>query len=105
MKKMILITLMMVSGVIFAQGEPQLEAVGQLVKATYYYDNGNIWSEVEFFDGLFWNVLYNNDINGNPKEKGSLVNGNGTRNIYDERGNLIMIEMYEKGLLQKATYK
>ena len=51
MKKIILIALMMVSGMIFAQGEPQLEAVGQLVKATYYYDNGNIQQVGYFKDG------------------------------------------------------
>jgi antitoxin component YwqK of YwqJK toxin-antitoxin module len=51
MKKMIFIALMMVSGVIFAQGEPQLEAVGQLVRATYYYDNGNIQQVGYFKDG------------------------------------------------------
>lgn len=42
---------MMVSGVIFAQGEPQLEAVGQLVKVTYYYDNGNVQQVGCFKDG------------------------------------------------------
>ena len=51
MKKMILIALMMVSGVIFAQGEPQLEAVVQLVKATYFYDNGNVQQVGYFKDG------------------------------------------------------
>ena len=42
---------MMVSGVIFAKGEPQLEVVGQLVKATYYYDNGNVQQVGFFKDG------------------------------------------------------
>lgn len=51
MKKIILIALMMVSGVIFAKGEPQLEVVGQLVKVTYYYDNGNIQQVGFFKDG------------------------------------------------------
>lgn len=51
MKKIILIALMMVSGMIFAQGEPQLEAVGQLVKATYFYDNGSVQQVGYFKDG------------------------------------------------------
>jgi antitoxin component YwqK of YwqJK toxin-antitoxin module len=51
MKKLLFIALMLVSGVIFAKGEPQLEVVGQLVKATYYYDNGNIQQVGFFKDG------------------------------------------------------
>ena len=51
MKKIVLIATLLVSGVFFAQGEPQLEAVGQLVKATYFYDNGTIQQEGFFKDG------------------------------------------------------
>ncbi|WP_298121175.1 membrane-binding protein [Flavobacterium sp.] len=51
MKKIILIALMLVSVVTFAKGEPQLEVVGQSVKATYYYDNGNVQQVGFFKDG------------------------------------------------------
>ena len=75
MKKMLLIALVMISGVVFAQGEPQLEVVGQLVKATYYYDNGTIQQEGFFRDGKL----------------------NGKWTSYNENGNVATIAEYTNG--------
>ncbi|WP_395044504.1 toxin-antitoxin system YwqK family antitoxin [Flavobacterium sp.] len=76
MKKIFLIALMIVSGAIFAQVEPQLEAIGQLVKATYYYDNGNI-QQVGFF-------------------KDGKLEGKWTS--YNEKGNIQTIAEYSNGI-------
>jgi len=46
MKKNLIAGLLLFSGVIFAQNvEPKYEIVGNLVKATYYYDNGQLKQE------------------------------------------------------------
>ena len=43
MKKYIILAVLMLSGVIFAQPiEPKYEIEGNLVKVTYYHDNGQI---------------------------------------------------------------
>lgn len=43
MKKYILLTVILFSGVVFAQGiEPKYEIEGNLVKATYFFDNGQV---------------------------------------------------------------
>ena len=48
MKKILIIALVLITGVTFAQNTPHLEQVGQLVKATYYFDNGQIQQEGKF---------------------------------------------------------
>lgn len=69
-------------------------------KSTFYFQNGNKWSELVYEKGKLINVLYNYDINGMSKEKGSLKDGNGTLYIYNEEGELIEIEHYKKGKLK-----
>ena len=51
MKKMLLISMMMVSAVIFSQNKPKLENVDDQVRATYYYENGNVKQVGNFADG------------------------------------------------------
>lgn len=52
MKKYMILGLMLVSGAILAQKEaPKLEAYGQLVKATYFHENGKIQQEGFFKNG------------------------------------------------------
>lgn len=69
-------------------------------KSTFYFPNGNKWSELVYEKGKLINVLYNYDINGMPKDKGSLKDGNGTLYIYNEEGELTEIEHYKKGKLK-----
>ena len=66
---------MMVSGVMFAQGEPQLEVVGQLVKATYYYDNGNVQQVGFFKDGKLEGKWTSYNENGSIKIIAEYVDG------------------------------
>lgn len=68
----------------------------------FQYPNGNKWSEVIIKNGLFWEVLYNNDPQGNPQEKGSLKNGNGTRYIYDYDGKKLAILHIKNGKIYKT---
>ena len=43
MKKYIILTALIFTGIAFAQeNDPKLEAVGELVKTTYYFENGKI---------------------------------------------------------------
>lgn len=51
MKKMLLISMMMVSAVVFSQDKPVLESLDEDVTATYYYENGNVKQVGDFVDG------------------------------------------------------
>ena len=52
MKKYAIIAVLLVSGLTFAQNSSlKLEDVNGLVKATYYYDNGQIQQQGYFKDG------------------------------------------------------
>jgi antitoxin component YwqK of YwqJK toxin-antitoxin module len=52
MKKIIVLVAIMLTGLGFSQnGKPTLEAEGQLVKATYFYDNGKVQQVGYFKDG------------------------------------------------------
>jgi antitoxin component YwqK of YwqJK toxin-antitoxin module len=51
MKRILLISMMLVSAVIFSQDKPKLENVDDQVKATYYYENGKVKQVGNFVDG------------------------------------------------------
>lgn len=52
MKKNIVLALLLASSLLFAQEvEPKYEIVGQLIKATYYYENGQTKQEGFYKDG------------------------------------------------------
>lgn len=66
MKKIVIIALVLITGVTFAQNTPHLEQVGKLVKATYYFDNGKV-QQVGFFkdgklDGKWTSYNQNGDV-------------------------------------------
>jgi MORN repeat variant. len=65
---------------------------GQLEqKAIYKYQVGNE-------SGLRWEILEVFDINGNPLDKGTLKEGNGTWKSYDKNGNLTSTSIYKNGV-------
>lgn len=77
MKKYFLIVVIMVSGIVFSQDNtPVLEAEEQLVKATYFYDNGTIQQVGYFKDGKL----------------------DGKWTTYDESGNVTTIAEYTDGV-------
>jgi antitoxin component YwqK of YwqJK toxin-antitoxin module len=51
MKKIVLISMMMISVVVFSQDKLKLENIDDQVKATYYYENGNVKQVGNFVDG------------------------------------------------------
>jgi len=63
----------------------------------YYYENGQLWVEREYKDGLLLNVSGNFDRDGNPRDKGTLLDGNGTVNYYTEDGKIYLIQTYKDG--------
>lgn len=76
MKKYLLIAVMMLSGMAFAQDiQPVLEAEGQLVKATYYYDNGQVQQVGYFKDGKLDGKWTSYDANGNVQTIAEYTNG------------------------------
>lgn len=76
MKKYIVSVAVLFSVVLHAQEtQPKLEAVGQLVKATYYYDNGQIQQEGFFKEGKPEGKWAAFDVNGNKKSIGEYTEG------------------------------
>lgn len=88
----------------FAAIVPSAQIIEVLEKApsysgeyTYYYPDGSTWSERVYKNGLPWTVKSNYDKNGNPQEKGTLVEGSGLLYNWDEDGTIAEVEIYENG--------
>ena len=79
MKKLVIAAVLLASGMVFAQGvEPKFEVVDQIVKATYYHDNGQIKEQGFYLDGKLhgkW-ISYNQD--GTKQTIGEYENGKKT---------------------------
>jgi antitoxin component YwqK of YwqJK toxin-antitoxin module len=75
MKKILLISMMLVSAIIFSQDKPKLESLDDEVIATYYYENGNVKQVGNFVDGKL----------------------NGKWISYTEEGNVQAIAQYKNG--------
>lgn len=64
MKKVVIAAVLLVSSLSFAQEvKPKFQVVDQMVKATYYYDNGQVKQEGYYLDGKLhgkW-VAFNED--------------------------------------------
>ena len=66
MKKYIMIAAVLISSVVMAQNiQPKLEAIGNLVKATYLYDNGQVQQEGFYENGKLHGTWVSFDMNGN----------------------------------------
>ena len=76
MKKSVILAAVLFSGILAAQEvKPELEAVGNKVKATYYYDNGKIQQEGFFKDGKLDGVWVSYDERGNKTVEGEYTDG------------------------------
>lgn len=76
MKKILILSAFLISGFAFAQNkEPKLENVGAMVKATYYFDNGQIQQEGFFKNGKLEGKWVSYDVAGNKKSIGEYENG------------------------------
>ncbi len=76
MKKYMIIGAVLISGMISAQNvQPKLEVVDNTVKATYYYENGQVQQQGFFKDGKPDGQWIAYDMNGNKKSIGQYSNG------------------------------
>lgn len=73
---------------------------GGLTEWKMYHSNGVIKLEGFCKGGKLLYILSNKDSDGNDLEKGTLTNGNGTVNIYDDKGNLQETYTYLDGVKQ-----
>ena len=74
MKKYIIIVAVLISGMIFAQSkEPKLEVIGQLVKATYFYENGKMQQE-GFFNAKYVRAKWHAHLAGERNNQTFLWN-------------------------------
>ena len=79
------------------------DAPGLSATLTFQYEDGKIWSERLYKNGSPWTVISNYDSLGNLQEKGTLKDGTGTLNIYNEKSKLIEIRYYKNGRLIKRV--
>ena len=76
MKKYLFIAAVLFTVSLSAQNlQPKLEAFGQMVKATYYYDNGQIQQEGFFKNGKLEGQWVAYDENGIKKSIAEYTNG------------------------------
>ncbi|WP_264535875.1 toxin-antitoxin system YwqK family antitoxin [Flavobacterium sp. N1736] len=76
MKKCVILVAMMFSGILVAQEvQPELEAVGNKVKATYYYENGKVQQQGFYKDGKLDGVWVSYDEKGNKLAVGEYTDG------------------------------
>ena len=76
MKQYIFLIAILFTGTIFAQeNNPKLEAVGDLVKTTYYFENGKLQQEGFFKNGKLEGIWISFDVNGNKLSVANYENG------------------------------
>ena len=76
MKNIIIAAVLMVSGVFFAQEvKPKFEIVDNMVKATYYHDNGQISQEGFYLDGKLQGKWTSYTVTGAKQTMGEYENG------------------------------
>jgi antitoxin component YwqK of YwqJK toxin-antitoxin module len=79
MKKYILITAVLLSGMVFAQNnKPTLEAVGDMVKVTYLHDNGQVQQQGFYKNGKLQGEWISYDASGNKTAVAIYDNGQKT---------------------------
>ena len=81
MKKCVILVAILFSEILVAQEvNPELEAVGNKVKATYYYENGKVQQQGFFKDGKLDGVWVSYDERGNKVAVGEYTDGLKTGN-------------------------
>jgi antitoxin component YwqK of YwqJK toxin-antitoxin module len=76
MKKYIIIAAVLFSGILFAQNtKPQLETVGNQVKATYHYENGKVQQQGHYLNGKLQGEWISYDVDGNKLAIGEYNKG------------------------------
>lgn len=63
----------------------------------YYHPNGALWVERMYAHGRLWNISGTYDPQGNRREVGTLKDGNGTVNFYENDGTIYSVVTYKDG--------
>ncbi len=69
----------------------------------YLYDNGQLWTEEVYKHGNLMEVICNYNNKGKRNDPGTLKNGNGTVNIFDENGKLTETHYFANGQETKGN--
>jgi antitoxin component YwqK of YwqJK toxin-antitoxin module len=76
MKKFVILAAILFSGVIFAQdAKPVLEPFGKKIKATYFFENGQVQQEGYFVDGKLDGIWVSYNEAGDKIASGEYVEG------------------------------
>lgn len=76
MKKLVILVAVLFSGVIFAQeAKPVLEPFGKKIKATYFYENGQVQQEGYFENGKLEGIWVSYNESGDKIASGEYVAG------------------------------
>ena len=79
MKNLVIAAVILISSFVSAQEvKPKLEVVDQMVKATYFYDNGQIRQEGFYLDGKLHGKWVSYNLDGSKQAMGEYENGNKT---------------------------
>lgn len=79
MKKIVIAAVLLVSGMMSAQEvKPKYEVVDQMVKATYFYDNGQVKQEGFYLDGKLHGKWVSYNYDGSKQAMGEYENGSKT---------------------------
>ncbi|MEO7978317.1 membrane-binding protein [Flavobacterium sp.] len=97
MKKCVILVAILFSGIVVAQEtKPELEAVGNKVRATYYYENGKVQQEGFFKEGKLDGLWVSYDENGNKKAIAEYTDGLKTGKwIYFNDNNICQVDYYK----------
>lgn len=100
---MILVAILF-SGIVVAQdAKPQLEVVGDKVKATYYFENGKMQQQGFFKDGKLDGAWVAYDENGNKKASGQYASGEKTGKWFFWNGNNLSEVDYSDSRIANVT--
>jgi antitoxin component YwqK of YwqJK toxin-antitoxin module len=104
MKKLLILVVLLFSGVIFAQEvKPTLEAVGKMVKATYYYENGQVQQEGFYKNGKLHGKWISYDLNGNKKAIGEYNKGEKTGKWFFWNGDILSEVDYSQSRIASVS--
>lgn len=104
MKKLIYISLILISGTVFAQENPKLEAVDQEVEATYYYENGAIQQVGKFKEGKLEGKWVSYTENGNVQTIAEYKQGQKTGKWqFFDNGMINKEVQYHKNQIEKVS--
>ncbi|VXB33976.1 Membrane-binding protein [Flavobacterium sp. 9AF] len=79
MKKIVIAAVLLASGMMFAQEiQPKYEVVGNMVKATYFYENGQIKQEGSYLDGKLHGKWISYNLDGSKQAMGEYEKGQKT---------------------------